>query len=76
MIPAVLSCLFVLYLYRTLNSPDQPPSPNQPDWAGSHDPSPSARGGSTDIRAMSARLASLQARVDKLAGAPPKRTKS
>jgi hypothetical protein len=24
MIPAILSCIFVLYLYRTLNAPDAP----------------------------------------------------
>lgn len=53
MIPAVLSAVFVLYLYRTLNAPD------------SSDAEVVSGGDVADQ--LASRIASLQARLDELA---------
>ncbi len=55
MIPAILSCLFVLYLYRTLNEPATVEHPT------------SAVQASSSAESMSQRLQELQARLDRLA---------
>ena len=53
MIPAILSCLFVLYLYRTLNTPD--------DATAS-----ATTGQSEDVAALKNRLTAIQLRLDQL----------
>lgn len=54
MIPAVLSCLFVLYLYRILNTPDD----GSASLANAEDEA------SVDV--VSQRLGELQARLDRV----------
>lgn len=57
MIPAVLSCIFVLYLYRTLNAPD------------ASDDSPSAADSTPDeFGGLVRRLTTLQQQLDNLSG--------
>lgn len=58
MIPAILSCLFVLYLYRTLNSPEE----SGPDASGSD------RGRSSTAN-VEQRIRELQQRVEQLTAA-------
>ena len=56
MIPAILSAVFVVYLYKTLNQP------SASDMAASSGPSDDS-----DVRIIAARLRDLQARIDRLA---------
>ena len=56
MIPAILSAVFVVYLYKTLNQP------SASDMAASSVPSDDS-----DVRIIAARLRDLQARIDRLA---------
>ena len=53
MIPAVLSCVFVIYLYHTLNQPS----------AGTN---PTSVSSNEQQQALVAKLASLQTRLDAL----------
>ncbi|SMP42614.1 hypothetical protein SAMN06265222_101811 [Neorhodopirellula lusitana] len=57
MIPALLSCLFVLYLYRTLNAPES-------DAADSTDAADGAVSGHSEL---SEQLSGLQSRIDAIA---------
>ncbi len=57
MIPALLSCVFVLYLYRTLNSP------GAGELAG--DDSRSA----TNVAGLESRLDALESRIERLSKA-------
>jgi hypothetical protein len=61
MIPAVLSCLFVIYLYRTLNQPDAA----APGFATGAD------GDQDVLNDIAARLAALETRLRKLAERRP-----
>lgn len=56
MIPAILSAVFVVYLYKTLN---QPPASNIAASSVTADDS--------DVQAIAARLRDLQARIVRLA---------
>ncbi len=57
MIPAVLTCLFVIYLYRTLNAEQSP--------TGSSGAEPACSIG--DLSTVTKRLASLEERLRQLA---------
>lgn len=56
MIPAILSCLFVIYMYRTLNCSESEPS------SSSGEPSPDA----SSISELIDRLSGLHKRLDAL----------
>ena len=56
MIPAILSAVFVVYLYRTLNQP-----------SASDLPASSATSDDSDAQVIAARLRDLQSRIDRLA---------
>ena len=53
MIPAILSCLFVLYLYRTLNAPDEATALASPQQSDDH-------------AGLATRLTAIQSRLDQL----------
>ncbi len=55
MIPAILSCLFVIYLYRTLNAPPADETASAP--AGDDDAS------SRSLEALTERLGELETRL-------------
>ncbi|MEZ6035519.1 MAG: hypothetical protein R3C17_20680 [Planctomycetaceae bacterium] len=56
MIPAILSAVFVIYLYKTLSQPSA--SDTAASFATSDD---------GNVQAIAARLSALQARIDRLA---------
>ena len=58
MIPAILSAVFVVYLYRTLNQP-----------SASDLPASSATSDDSDAQVIAARLRDLQARIERLSNA-------
>lgn len=58
MIPAILSAVFVVYLYKTLNQP-----------SASALPASSATSDDSDVQVIAARLRDLQARIERLSNA-------
>ena len=57
MIPAILSCVFVIYLYQTLNHSDRVASPSSSVTSGQE----------STPESLLARIADLQRRVDEIA---------
>jgi hypothetical protein len=61
MIPALLSAVFVIYLYRELNRADSPEDRSPTNSAGDAD----------DVAALTARVAALRERLERLVDQAP-----